>query len=460
MAVRIICQSTELAVECLRAAQRIGLAAEPEVHERIWPAAEGALQKGDTGIVSVEPPELDDLIRVGATAREHGRWGIVAVLDRSEAARQVRDVALDLGLCAVDEVDPLASALALVESGAEAPWSASTRTLCREDRARLAPALGQGTRSAGHVLRDASGLLRFAEHPEATGTLVGSARDLALAIAGLRGADRQSVLIESIVDDLDERAVLDVLFGPRRALSDPASKMALVPYGLPVPVEELCASASRAAAEATRIGYPVRIALASPDLRVWDHPDLSVDMVDNAARVRDTFRQLMTVAQARLGGNPAGQLAGTEARAAERILGVMVTATSEAAALLGVRAWPVAGGRVAMRIGFADAHGAAAGDETLAVLPAPVAGIERALRRLRGAELLLRGTHAQRRTHLDAVSDVLLRLSAFVNDRRGAVDSVELRPLALLLDGSVEIREACVAVSDAFERSLATPAAG
>ena len=451
MAVRIICQSTELAVECLRAAQRIGLAAEPEVHERIWPAAEGALQTGDTGVVSVEPPELDDLIRLGSTAREHGRWGIVAVLDRSEAARQVRDVALDLGLCAVDEVDPLASALALVESGAEAPWSASTRTLCREDRARLAPSLGQRARSAGHVLRDATGLLRFAEHPDATGTLVGSARDLAVAIAGLRGADRQSVLIESTVDELDERAVLDVLFGPRRALSDPASKMALVPYGLPVPVEELCASASRAAAEATRIGYPVRIALASPDLRVWDHPDLSVDMVDNAARVRDTFRQLMTVAQARLGG--------TEARAAERILGVMVTATSDAAATLARRAGPVAGGRVAMRIGFADPHGAAAGDETLAVLPAPVAGIERVLRRLRGAELLLRGTHAQRRTHLDAVSDVLLRLSAFVNDRRSAVDSVELRPLALLLDGSVEIREACVAVSDAFERSLSPPAA-
>jgi hypothetical protein len=159
----------------------------------------------------------------------------------------------------------------------------------------------------------------------------------------------------------------------------------------------------------------------------------------------------MTVAEARLGG--------PDARAADRILGVMVTATSDAAALLGVRAWPLSGSRVAMRIGFADPHGAAAGDQTLALLPAPVAGIERVLRRLRGAELLLRGTPAQRRTHLDAVSDVLLRLSAFVNDRRREVESVELRPLALLLDGSVEIREACVAVSDAFERSLAMPAA-
>ena len=136
------------------------------------------------------------------------------------------------------------------------------RGLSREDRTRLAPALGHGVRTVGHLLRDASGLLRYAEQPDAAGRIVGSARDLALALAALRAADRQSARIESDVDDVDERAVLDVLFGPRRALSDPASKLALVPYGLPVPVEELCASASRAAAEATRIGYPVRIALA------------------------------------------------------------------------------------------------------------------------------------------------------------------------------------------------------
>jgi hypothetical protein len=450
MAVRIICQSTELAVECLRSAERIGLAAEPEVQERIWPAAEAALRRGHTGIACVEPPDLDDLIRLGTTAREHARWAVLAVLDRGEAARQVRDVALDLGLCAVDDADPLASALALAECGADAPWSASARTLCREDRARLAPALSQGGRASGHLLRDASGLLRFAEQADLPGRVVGSARDLALALTALRGADRQTARIESSVE-VDQRAVLEVLFGPRRALSDPASKIALAPYGLPVPVEELCASASRAAAEATRIGYPVRIALASPDLRVWDHPDLSVDMVDNAARVRDTFRQLMTVAQTRV--------AGAGARSADRILGVMVTATSEAAALLGVRAWPVTGNRVAMRIGFADPHGAVAGDQTLALLPSPVAGIERVLRRLRGAELILRGTPAQRRTHLEAVSDVLLRLSTFVNDRRAEVETVELRPLALLLDGSVEIREACVSVSDAFERSLAASAA-
>jgi hypothetical protein len=48
-------------------------------------------------------------------------------------------------------------------------------------------------------------------------------------------------------------------------------------------------------------------------------------------------------------------------------------------------------------------------------------------------------------------------LAAFVNDHQEEIESIEIRPLAILLDGSVEVREACVAVSDCFERSLRTP---
>jgi acetyltransferase len=223
----------------------------------------------------------------------------------------------------------------------------------------------------------------------------------------------------------------------------------LLPYGIPVPDQELCASASRAAAEANRIGYPVRISLASPDLRVWDHPDLAFDMVDNAARVRDTFRQLLSLAKSRL-----ELVLPHDSRAIDRLLGVMVTATSEASALLGVRAWPLPRGRVGMELGFADPHGNAARDRTLAILPQPLSALERILRRLQGSNLLFGKTPAQNKAHLDAVGDVLLRLSAFVHDRREQVDAVELRPMALLLDGSVEVREACIMVSDAFERSL------
>ena len=51
-------------------------------------------------------------------------------------------------------------------------------------------------------------------------------------------------------------------------------------------------------------------------------------------------------------------------------------------------------------------------------------------------------------------------MAAFLDDWRSEVEAVELRPLALLVGGEVEIREASVTVSDAFARSLETMPAG
>jgi hypothetical protein len=157
----------------------------------------------------------------------------------------------------------------------------------------------------------------------------------------------------------------------------------------------------------------------------------------------------MSIARTRL-----STVAPQDKSALERVLGVTVTETSEALALLGLRAWPLSQGRVGIELGFADAHGAAADDRTLLITPAPEDGVERAVKRLAGHPLLLRGHAAQRRANLDVIADVVLRLYAFVHDRRQEVSSVEIRPLAIALDGTAEVREACVTVSDAFERGV------
>ena len=234
--------------------------------------------------------------------------------------------------------------------------------------------------------------------------------------------------------------VTEVLFGPPRALSDPASKAALIPFGLPLPLEELCSSPSRAASEAARIGFPVKISLASPDLRSWDHPDLSVDGVDSAARVRDVFRQIMGVA--------------TERRPDARLLGVHVTATTSALALLGVLAEPLGNGASRARISFADAHGIAANDATTTILPLHADRLEQVLSRLAGSALVLGSPAAQKKAALDAIADVLLRLAALLDAHGDEIASIELRPLALLLGGNVEVREACITVGDVFVRRM------
>ena len=126
-------------------------------------------------------------------------------------------------------------------------------------RRRLGELPSPAGRSAASLVREDGGLIGL--RPASGGDVVkiGEARDAALALAALRAAEPPNARPSSIVDGVDERAVMDVIFGPPRALSDPASKAALAPYGVPFPLEELCTSPSRAAAEAQRIGFPVRV---------------------------------------------------------------------------------------------------------------------------------------------------------------------------------------------------------
>jgi hypothetical protein len=439
----IVCESSDLAAQCLAFAQHIGLAVEPCVDAEPCGAALRLIETGrPTALVYLTPPPLDVLVELSHAARGKSHRVAIALPIPCPQRHMLLEVAGELGLCAVIEIKPLCAALALLDQGALDAPAANARSLNPADRARLTPGLDPSAAGRGQLLNLDASHVGYRVDQAAPSVILGEAADVREALLALRRLDTTQREVEASVE-VDSAAVLEALFGPRRALSDPASKNALAPYGIPLPVEELCGSASRAAAEATRIGYPVRISLASPDLRIWDHPDLSIDMVDNAARVRDTFRQLHAAAEARF----------TAGAGKGRILGVLVSATSEPLAELGVCATALPHNRVAIRVGFADPHGRVTRDETATVLPAEQQVIERALRRLAGADLLLDTTPAQRKARIDNIADSLQRIGAFVNDRRNEVTSVELRPLAILRDGSVEVREACVSVSDWFERS-------
>lgn len=437
----ILCDAAELAVECARRASELGLSVDPKVSARPSADAASARSEGQhLAVALVDEPAPDALVALSAPQAAGGPLPL-ALLCPDPPAFDLAALARDLGLAAVTEVRPLLAAMALIEAAAERPWSASTRLLSALDRTRLAPAVtASTTRHAGQWTALETGLLGYADGDGAPAP-IGEPRDVTAALLALREAEGTSRAPMPSVQGMEPQAVMDVIFGPRRELSDPASKAALAPYDLPMPVEELCASASRAASEASRIGFPVRIALASPDLRVVDHPDLAVDGVDNAARVRDVFRQLTALGRSR--------------QPQARLLGVTVSATTPAHALLRVRVTPLPQDLALCEVGFADPHGLACGDRVRTILPARPARLELALSRLRGRALLLGGSAADRRRTVTALGDVLLRLAAFVHDWRQQVESVTLDPLALLVGGGIEIREACVAVGDAFERNLA-----
>jgi hypothetical protein len=81
------------------------------------------------------------------------------------------------------------------------------------------------------------------------------------------------------------------------------------------------------------------------------------------------------------------------------------------------------------------------------------------IERLAGHALVLGRTKAEGRRRVSALGEALHRVAAFVHDYRDVVEAVDVRPIALLLDDTVEVREASIRVGDAFQRSLELPPA-
>ena len=430
----IFCDCPELAVDVARDAERIGLSVEPIVAEKPSKTAIQAIAGGELTALALERTiGADQGAELAEAMRTRGGKVPLAII-----GPQPLGLLHDLGLAAVHETGPMVAIAALLELPTEHPWAATTKELPAVDRVRLGDSVSH--RADGRFVRIDDGLI--AHQDEAgTSTVIGTPRDVAAALRAMRASHEASRPKVPVVQGVEADAVLDTILGPRRALSDPASKAALGPYDVPLPVEELCATPSRAASEASRIGFPVRVALASPDLRLWDHPDLVAE-VFSAAQARDAYRQIMALARSR--------------SADARLLGVTVSASTMARTLLRVRMEPLPSGPVLAEIGFADAHGRAAGDTTQTVLPATGRALERVLLRLRGSSLLLEGSAQERKQAVSAIGDVLMRMAAFVHQWRDQIEAVEVNPLAILVGGELEVRQACVTVGDAFSRSLHT----
>lgn len=432
------CETAELAVEASTHAESLGLNVAPEVSSDALDAAAHTVRSSDVVVcLLLEPPDPAKLIAAAEIAGD--RVGRLVLGLVSDADGTVRGLSLDLGMPCVVEVSAAMTCAALTPHIELRPWRAQARKLNAADRLRVEGAAATGEKSAGRLVPVATARIGWETSDAATPVVLGHAVDAGRALVALRLSEPLASAKTELLAP-DTAASRDVLFGPRRLLSDPASKAALAPFGLPLPQEELCASPSRAAAEAARIGFPVRISLASPDLRVWDHADLCVDGVDNAARVRDVYRQLTLVA---------------EKRAAEaRVLGVTVTATTLARALLRVQARPI-GKHVLLRVSFADPHGAVARDAILTILPASNEAISRSLARLSASALLLGDSAPERARNTAAMAQLFGQIGAFVKAFPTEVERLDLHPLALLVGGGAEVREAAIQVTDVFSRGLA-----
>ncbi len=416
-AIPIVTDDTDLAVELARLGDRLGIPVEPRYAPAPWRESAPC-----AGVLLLTPPTPEELLEVVERLPAAMTIGCIGPTDGD-----IEGLGQDLGVPVLSETRPFLAALALQAVGPPGAWSAQTRALPRAARARLDRAGWVSERGGGKLVMLDDGIVGW-QRDDGLPVPLGEPVDVAEAAAAIRRSSTGGLPGRASVEGVDRERVREVLFGPSRALSDPASKSALGPYGIALPIEELCTSPSRAAAEAARIGFPVKLSLASPDLRIWDHPDLVVLGAASAAAVREGFRAVTTMASERDPG--------------ARLLGVHVTAEGAAALRLRVALRPIAAAWALAELSRAEDAVA-----TLMALPTTPERCRSALARIGLSSPRARGS-------LDALVDVLNRLAVFTVDHRDAVTAVKIDPLAMLVGGGVEVREACVTVNDLFERSL------
>lgn len=434
-AVKILCDEAELAIECAQLSELLGLAVEPQL------IAAGNQTDGNAVYAFAHPPKIERLMQIAS------EQALVAMLTEDESAGVTVGLARDLGVAAVTELRPLMAMIALRTAGAERPWAAELKHLHAVDRIRLG-ALRRLRQQGGGLFESKDGQLIWRSEAKKKGVRLGDARDVLSAVRALHDAGAaRAAQMGSFASPLGEdsaRSIREALFGPARLLSDPASKAILTKAGVPCPEEHLCTSASRAASEASRVGYPCALSLASPDLRGWDYPELRNVTISSAAAAKTAFEQLRASA--------------SSIDPSARIVGVSVAPTMLTQAELRIALRPFDDGRALAEIGFADPHGLASRDTTHTVLPVGTERAERILMRLRGHALLLPQARDARRHVIAGLSEVLERTARLLTTFPDALRCIRLEPLRLLRSGDWLVGEASVEVSDVYERQLGSVA--
>jgi hypothetical protein len=211
-----------------------------------------------------------------------------------------------------------------------------------------------------------------------------------------------------------------VLEGPARALSDPSSKRALAPYGLPIVAEVVCTNPTRAERAARRLRPPLVAKVASPDLPFGPGAPGIVRGVQNALQARAAYSAALRSA--------------TIAVPDLRVLGVRILEDVAGLAALAARIERRAEGSLRLAVRPHGLAGAAPGTVREIVLPAGADDLDALVGTLAIPPLATsaRGEPAADRT---ALVDLLARACLFAHELRDRVREVTLDPIVVRARG-------------------------
>lgn len=225
-----------------------------------------------------------------------------------------------------------------------------------------------------------------------------------------------------------DRERVAVIFARVRAdgrlqVGDAEGREVLAAYGIRVPQSEVAPTAERAVQIAERIGYPIVMKIASPDiLHKSDIGGVAVG-IESADAVRTTFQTLLNRGRRFM---PTAEIWGVQMQE-------MVPKGREI--LIGINRDPQFGHLVVFGLG--GIYVEVLQDVTMRVAPISEAEAREMVREIR-AFPLLRGVRGEKPADLAATEEVLLRVSQLVSDFPQIVE-MDINPLVVHHEGAIAI---------------------
>ena len=200
----------------------------------------------------------------------------------------------------------------------------------------------------------------------------------------------------------------------RKPLTEYEAKTLLAEYGIARPPETQVTNEDAAVAAARRIGFPVALKVQSPDITHKTEAGAVVLGLDSDAAVRAAYRQVMAAAK---GAAPTAD-----------VHGVLVQRMAPAGVemIIGVTRDPVFGPIV--MVGLGGIYVEVLRDVVFAPAPLETEEVRDVLARLKGRSLL-DGVRGRPAADVEALVDVVVKLSRFAADHADALAEIDLNPV-------------------------------